>query len=154
MNITIVSSKQAPRELLLLADPCENRVAEYVKSGILFVGEFDGQVIAAAVIMKDGERYEIKNIAVSPAYQHKGLGKLMLAHLIRHVKEAGGEEIFLGTGNSSLSQLAFYQKMGFRITGVIPDYFRDHEPPIYENGIRCMDMVILSYRLKSSGGDQ
>ena len=147
MNISIVSPEHAPWELLLLADPCESRVSEYVESGILFIGELDDQVIAAAVILNQDARYEIKNIAVSPAYQHKGLGKLMLSHLLRYAKEAGGEEIFLGTGNSSLSQLAFYQKMGFRITGVVPDYFRDYEPPIYENGIRCMDMVILGCRV-------
>ena len=98
-------------------------------------------------MLVENAQYEIKNIAVSPAYQGQGLGKRMLMHLTQHVKEAGGEEIFLGTGNSSLSQLAFYQKMGFRITGVVPNYFRDYEPPIYENGIQCMDMVVLSYRI-------
>ena len=54
----------------------------------------------------------------------------------------------VGTGNSSLDALAFYQRAGFRIVGVIPDFFVDNYPePIVENGIRCIDMVRLRLTL-------
>ena len=51
----------------------------------------------------------------------------------------------VGTGNSSLRQLSFYQKAGFRISGIIPDYFIGDDPPVFENGIRCIDMIRLRY---------
>ncbi|MNO06893.1 putative N-acetyltransferase YvbK [compost metagenome] len=50
--------------------------------------------------------------------------------------------IEIGTGNSGMLQLALYQKCGFRIVGVDPDFFvRHYEEPIFENGIPCRDMI-------------
>lgn len=50
----------------------------------------------------------------------------------------------IGTGNTSFSQLRLYQSCGYRITGIISDYFtRLYPQPIWENGIQCRDMVRL-----------
>lgn len=56
--------------------------------------------------------------------------------------------LIVGTGNSSLGELAFYQKCGFRITGVIPGFFDSYDPPIIEDGIPCRDMVRLTLALR------
>ena len=54
----------------------------------------------------------------------------------------------LGTGNSSIRNLAFYQKVGFRFQSVLRDFFVEYyEEPIFENGIPCKDMVILDMDL-------
>ncbi len=130
-----------------MADPSEEAVLRYIVSGRVFVGKMEGTVIATAVLEKNEQQFEIKNIAVDPKHQGKGYGKLMLSHLIQFAIESKAQEVFLGTGNSSLSQLAFYQKMGFRITGVIPDYFAGYDPPVFENEIRCLDRLILTYKV-------
>ena len=47
----------------------------------------------------------------------------------------------MGTGNSSIDQIAFYQK-GFRMIGVEIGFFeRNYNDKIYENGILCRDKI-------------
>jgi len=65
----------------------------------------------------------------------------------------GYRRMSLGTGNASLDQLAFYQKAGFRIAGVIPDHFVLNYPEVIaENGIVCHDMIRLSRALVAGEG--
>ncbi|MCA9766887.1 MAG: hypothetical protein KC455_10775 [Carnobacterium sp.] len=54
----------------------------------------------------------------------------------------------LGTGNSSIGQLALYQKYHFRIIGIDTNFFtKYYTSNIFENGIQCMDMIRLSQDL-------
>jgi hypothetical protein len=54
----------------------------------------------------------------------------------------------VATGNSSLNQLAFYQKMVFRLAAIDRDYFlRTYPEPIVENSIQCRDRVWLELDL-------
>lgn len=46
----------------------------------------------------------------------------MLSHAIQIAKEMNIKTVEIGTGNSSVSQLALYQKYGFRIVGVDRDF--------------------------------
>ena len=63
-------------------------------------------------------------------------------------KKKGYKKIEIGTGNSSLGQLALYQKCGFRITGIDIDFFiRCYQEEIFENGIQCRDMIRLTQYL-------
>lgn len=69
-------------------------------------------------------------------------------HAIQVAKSKGYKTIEVGTGNSSVGQLALYQKCGFRIIGVDMDFFIKHYPElIFENGIQCRDMIRLSQDL-------
>lgn len=89
--------------------------------------------------------FELKNVAVSKKFQGKGIGKQLVLDAIAKVKEKGATRIEVGTGNSSLSQLALYQKCDFRITGIEKDFFtKNYQEKIIENGIPCVDMVRLA----------
>jgi ribosomal protein S18 acetylase RimI-like enzyme len=88
------------------------------------------------------------NIAVREDCRGIGLGRRLLGHAIGLAEAKGGRVVEVGTGNSSFDALAFYQRAGFRIVGVIRDFFTDNYPePIVENGIRCRDMVRLELEL-------
>ena len=88
---------------------------------------------------------EIINIAVDERIHGRGIGKKLIGDAIQTAKVLGCKSLEVGTGNSSIGQLAFYQKCGFRIDGVIKDFFVDHyEEEIFENGIQCRDMIRLS----------
>ena len=106
----------------------------------------DGKVVGEYMLTKvDNETNELKNIAVDEKYQGKGIGKQLVLDAIKKAKEAGSKRIEVGTGNSSFSQLASYQKCGFRIIGVDKDFFtKNYDQEIIEDGIRCIDMVRLA----------
>lgn len=149
MEITIrqlSAHEKSPMELLLLADPSQKIVAEYLQRGDCFVAEIRHQLIGIHVLLPTRPyTIEIVNIAVDERYQGKGVGKILLQHAIETAKAMGYTTIEIGTGNSSIGQLALYQKCGFRIIGVDPNFFlRHYEQDIIENGIRCTDMIRLS----------
>lgn len=149
MEITIrqlSAHENPPMELLLTADPSQKIVAEYLQRGQCFVAEIRNQLIGVHVLLPTRPHtIEIVNIAVDEKSQGSGVGKILLQHAIETAKAMGYTTIEVGTGNSSIGQLALYQKCGFRIVGVDPNFFLKHyEEDIMENGIRCIDMIRLS----------
>ena len=150
MNIRLLSDKEKPpMDLLLLADPSPKMVEEYLKEGESYIAESDNQLIGIYVLLPTRpETVEIVNVAVAEKYQSRGIGKLLVKDAIEKAKIKGFKTIEVGTGNSSIGQLALYQKSGFRITGVDKDFFiRNYEEEIYENGIQCQDMLRLAQEL-------
>lgn len=139
-------AEKPPMELLLLADPSKKFIEEYVKRGDCFVAEIDTEIIGVYVLLPTRpETVELVNIAVSQKHQGKGIGKKLVLDSIKTAMTRGFKTIEIGTGNSSISQLALYQKCGFRIVGIDIDFFVRHYPvEIYENGIQCRDMIRLS----------
>ncbi|MBD8032975.1 MULTISPECIES: GNAT family N-acetyltransferase [Solibacillus] len=135
-----------PMELLLLADPSESIVKEYVTRGECYIAEIEKQVVGVYVLLPTRPKtVELVNVAVAEEHQGKGMGKLLVTDAIRVAKSKGYKTIEIGTGNSSLSQLALYQKCGFRIIAIDFDFFIKHyEEEIFENGIQCRDMIRLS----------
>lgn len=79
----------------------------------------------------------------------KGIGRQLATHAIETARAQGYKTMEMGTGNSSIGQLALYQKCGFRIVGVDLDFFVRHNylEEIYENGIQCRDMIRMSQDL-------
>lgn len=135
-----------PMDLLLLADPSKEKVLAYVQSGSCYAAVHEQEVIGVYVLSSLSQHsVEIMNIAVKESWQGRGIGKQLIRHAIAEAKVAGFQSIEIGTGNSSIQQLALYQKCGFRLTSIDRDFFLKHyDEPIYENGIQCMDMVRLS----------
>ncbi|WP_366596394.1 GNAT family N-acetyltransferase [Bacillus pumilus] len=135
-----------PMDLLLLADPSKEKVLAYVQSGSCYAAFHEQEVIGVYVLSSLSQHsVEIMNVAVKESWQGRGIGKQLIRHAIAEAKAAGFHTIEIGTGNSSIQQLALYQKCGFRLTSIDRDFFLKHyDEPIYENGIQCMDMVRLS----------
>ncbi len=129
------AGEPAPYPLLLLADPAPDLVAAYLKESVCIVATMAHRVVAVYVLRPDAASAEIKNIAVAPDWQGQGIGRRLVADAARRALQMGAREITVGTGNSSLGQLAFYQKCGFRIIGVEWDLFAQYAEPIEENGI-------------------
>ncbi|MFZ5884912.1 MAG: GNAT family N-acetyltransferase [Chloroflexota bacterium] len=94
----------------------------------------------------DGRVWELHPLAVQPSMQGQGIGRALIEDFEAQVRQRGGLTITLGTddedGMTSLSNVdlydntwekirdirnlkghpyTFYQKMGFVITGVVPD---------------------------------
>ncbi|CCF15909.1 uncharacterized N-acetyltransferase YvbK [Brevibacillus laterosporus GI-9] len=150
MEIRMIhETEDVPMELLLLADPSERLVKEYVERGQCYIMEQDGRIIGTYVLIPTRpETVELVNVAVDEELHGKGYGKQLVLHAIESARLNHYKTIEIGTGNSSVVQLALYQKCGFRMTHIDKDFFiRHYDEPIFENGIQCIDMVRLSQDL-------
>ena len=143
------TEEQPPMELLLLADPSAELVHEYLGRGTCFLAEQEGEVIGVYVLLPTRPgTIELVNVAVTESHQGQGIGKQLVLHAVETAKALGCQTIEVGTGSTSISQLALYQKCGFRMTGIDRDFFvRHYEEEIYENGMLLRDMVRLGQDL-------
>ena len=151
MKIHAVAPASAPLNLLTLADPSAERVRAYLPYCQVFVGTEDGVAVAVAAVLGRPDEFELMAIAVAEARQGRGRGRQMLKHVLAFATANGAKRLVVGTGNSSLREQAFYRQNGFERTGVIESFFKDYDPPIVENGIRCLDMVRFSRETKPAG---
>ncbi|WP_242214198.1 GNAT family N-acetyltransferase [Bacillus cereus group sp. BfR-BA-01383] len=147
--IECISKEAIPKSLLLIADPSERQINTYVQRGLTYVAKQEDRVVGVYVLLETRPKtMEIMNIAVVEYMQGKGIGKKLLKHAVETAKGYGMSKLEVGTGNSSVSQLALYQKCGFRIFSIDFDYFSKHyEEEIIENGIVCRDMIRLAMEL-------
>lgn len=145
----INNGEKIPMDLLLLADPSREIVAEYVNRGKCYIAEIEQQIIGVYVLLPTRPgTVELVNVAVVEEQHGRGIGKQLVRDAINVAKINGYKIIEIGTGNSSIGQLALYQKCGFRIVGIDIDFFVRHYPEsIFENGIQCRDMIRLSQDL-------
>lgn len=141
--------EEVPMDLLLASDPSRVLVEEYLHRGKCFVAEEDNQIIGVYVLLPTRPKtVELVNIAVLEPLQGRGIGKRLVTNAIQTAASRGYKTLEVGTGNSSIGQLAFYQKCGFRIIGVDRDFFiRHYKEEIFENDIQCKDMIRLSQDL-------
>jgi len=74
--------------------------------------EVDGKLAALIETAPDNEHLLIENIAVSPAFQNKGLGRKLLAHAEQVAASLGHSVIRLYTNKSFAENVLLYQKVG------------------------------------------
>jgi ribosomal protein S18 acetylase RimI-like enzyme len=138
--------------LLLLADESESQVRSYYQQGDLYVLEDEtGAPLGLVLTLPAGDgAVELKAVAVTPERHNQGIGKRLLALVLADLRAGGVRRAIVGTGNSGIGQLAFYQKAGFRLWRIERDVFspaRGYPEGIEENGIPLRDMVWLDMEL-------
>ena|SRR5579859_4998974 len=134
--------------ILQAAEEGEDRIRTTLNDGDhrSYAALADERLIGAAT-MRWSEESEIVYIAVAPDLRGRGYGKAIIKLLLEEARRREVHTILVGTANSSLENIAFYQKCGFRLDHVRPDYFSYIQPPIVENGIPMRDMIVLRYTL-------
>lgn len=145
----LIAKHEPPYALLLLADPSKEMIDAYWAEAEVYVAKQEYETIGVVVLQAISHTLlEIKNLAVTPSWQGKGVGSGLIAEAIEHAKAQQYEQICIGTANSSRQQLALYQKIGFQVTEVRKDFFITHYPdPIFEDGMQAVDMIMLSMKL-------
>ncbi|WP_170289357.1 GNAT family N-acetyltransferase [Metabacillus lacus] len=135
--------------LMLLADESENMINKYLGACDVYAAfGKDTEAIAAAAVQRKGEKSaEIMNMAVRENLQGRGIGKAMLTSLLQELKKENVTRVMVGTANSSLDNIAFYQKAGFRMKEIRRDYFLAYPEIIVENGIRALDMIVFQQEI-------
>lgn len=72
-----------------------------------------GQIVGVAqfIFLQNGI-VELKNIAIIEDYRGKGIGKLVINESFDLYKMKGLNKMLVGTANSSIANIAFYQSSG------------------------------------------
>jgi ribosomal protein S18 acetylase RimI-like enzyme len=143
------AGEPVPSKLLLDADPDWSAVSQYLDAAEIYIALLETELIASLVLYNlNAETLEIKNIAVTPGLQGRGIGKLLLEHAARIAVSKNIRNLIIGTSNASIGQLYLYQKAGFDISEIRHNFFLDNYPePIFENGIQCRHMIMLKKQL-------
>ena len=135
--------------LLLLAEPHEPSLRWGLRnlSDALYGLYDDGVPVAAASVSWEGEEAEIVELGVAGPRQGEGLGRQLVLWLVEEARRRGKTAIVVGTANSSTGNFAFYQKCGFRMHQVRRGYFWYYREPVYENGLRKLDLLMFRHAL-------
>jgi GNAT superfamily N-acetyltransferase len=84
---------------------------------------------------------------VADGSRGRGIGRRALAFAARWAREAGADRLTVGTADSSLDAIRFYERVGFGRSGVRPAFFDAYPEPIWEDGVRARDMIMFELRL-------
>jgi ribosomal protein S18 acetylase RimI-like enzyme len=123
-------------------------VREYLDDGTLLAIRAEGADVGVVLLIGKGDEIEIKNLAIAPEHQGRGVGREAIELIADQCREAGARSLIVGTANSGLGALRFYQRTGFRNDSVRAGFFDTYPAPIWEDGIRARDMVMLRMELE------
>ncbi|CAG2148500.1 Acetyltransferase YpeA [compost metagenome] len=80
---------------------------------LFLVGEADGRLVASAMIGFDGHRGWVYYLAVAPACQGRGYGRMLMARAEALLIERGCPKINLQVREGNDAVMAFYAKLGY-----------------------------------------
>lgn len=142
---------EIPRDLLLLADEDEEMIARYLGTALFWAARDDNGIVGMVGLKEQAEGLcEIVCVAVYPEYQNQKIGTRLVEAAVGYAKTSNYREVLIKTGDCGIGQLYLYQRCGFRFKAIVKDYFvKYYKQPIYENDLRCIDQIVLSYRVYS-----
>ena len=97
--------------------------------GTVLVAEVDEanlpRVAGFAAFHRVMDEAELRNMAVDPLHQRRGIARALLSAAILELQENGVSRIFLEVRASNQPAIAFYKSMGFGLLHTRRDYYRD-----------------------------
>jgi ribosomal-protein-alanine N-acetyltransferase len=97
--------------------------------GTILVAELEvpntPEVVGFAVFHRVMEEAELRNIAIDPAHQRKGIARALLAAGMRTMQELGVRRLFLEVRASNHPARALYASAGFELLYARHDYYRN-----------------------------
>lgn len=133
--------------LLSEADESAERISAALASTdkTAYAARLGARLVGAAVLGWSQADSELIYLAVAPELRGQGVGKQIISYLKAELIRRQGAAMLVGTANAALDNIAFYQKCGFRMFEIRRDFFDYIQPPVYENGIRLLDMLVFRY---------
>ena len=99
---------------------------QYMKNGCFWCLIDNDNIIgtvAVRIIDKDNQIVELKRMFVSPEYQGRGYGRLLIEHAITYSREHHYQKMYLDTRKQLSAAHHLYRSVGFRET----DRYNDNE---------------------------
>src|SRR3954452_10886277 len=140
--------RAALRPLFELAEDSAEALDAYIDAGRVLVA-LDGEAVVGHVQITDTDHAgeaEVKNMAVAPSLQGRGVGRALIAAAIDLARREGRSALVVATAAADTGNLRFYQRLGFRMRTVERDAFTaatGYAPGLEVDGIELRDRVWL-----------
>lgn len=89
------------------------------------VADDGGRVVGYSVLLLAGPDADLANLAVSPGSRGRGLGRMLVDHVVAASQDAGAEHVYLEVRESNARAIAMYERAGFRAFGMRRRYYRE-----------------------------
>ena len=101
-----------PSDVEVLENPQPNILDP---GGSIFVACEGSTVAGVCALMKEGDDvYQLAKMAVAPAFQGRGIGRLLANAAIDRARTVGASEVQLFTNDMLLPAMSLYRSLGFR----------------------------------------
>ena len=87
-----------------------------VREHEVWVLDADSEVVGVLELIQKPDQLWIENVAVSPAWQGRGLGRRLLRHADDEARRRGVGRLGLLTNERYLDNIAMYERYGYRET--------------------------------------
>ena len=82
--------------------------------GQILLAQSGGAIVGtAALIVTGDDTYELAKMSVTPAFQGKGIGKLLAVAAIDYARQAGARIVWLESNRKAEAALELYRRVGF-----------------------------------------
>jgi ribosomal protein S18 acetylase RimI-like enzyme len=134
--------------LFALADDSPEQIATYISRGEILVAREGEQISGHLQILETDSAgvFELKSMAVAEAYQRRGIGRSLVEAAVIRCRLRGGHRLIVSTATADIGNLRFYQRLGFRMYGIVRDVFgpsRGYPEAMPIDGIPLRDQVFL-----------
>lgn len=94
----------------------ENPEETIIRNGgyILFAKSGDEIIGTCAILKENNKLYEIADMAVTPQYRGKHIGKRLLSAAVDKVRKTGARQVYLITSSKLAASIELYRTYGFR----------------------------------------
>jgi len=84
------------------------------------------EIIGYALMMMVLDEAHLLNLSIAKHYQKRGLGRLLLEHMIAIAKSHDAANMFLEVRPSNISAIALYENIGFNEMAIRRGYYPAH----------------------------
>jgi [ribosomal protein S18]-alanine N-acetyltransferase len=91
------------------------------------VAEIDGRIVGDMICRILRYKLDLASCAIHPDYRRYGIGSALLKEMETLARKFGVRKIELQVRKTNSSGLAFWQKMGFEESGILPGFYPDGE---------------------------
>jgi ribosomal protein S18 acetylase RimI-like enzyme len=146
------------RSLFELADDSPERIDNYIELGRVLVAiDNRGEIVGHLQLVPDPrpDVAEIKNLAVQPSSQRRGIGSRLVDRALAVCRAEGARIVTVATAMADIDNLRFYQRRGFRAASIERDVFtpeNGYSSSLAAEGIPLRDRIRFELALDAIAG--
>jgi ribosomal-protein-alanine N-acetyltransferase len=92
----------------------------------IWVAKIEEELVGYMLYQFWGDEMELHSIAVKPEHQGRGIGTMLMDHMLMLASSMGITKVYLLVRPSNMPAKTLYKKYGFEVIGVRRHYYHDN----------------------------